>query len=538
MTDYYDIRDIAKKLGIEEKELIPFGYDKAKIDFSLFQNKERKGKLVLCTAITPTKAGEGKTTTAIGLADGLALIGVNSMLCLREPSLGPVFGVKGGGAGGGEEILEPLDEINLHFTGDMHAITSVNNLLVAMIDNELYQNSELHVDPERIVFPRAMDMNDRSLRDINVNQNDKKVSPHHSSFVITAASEIMAVFCLSKDEEDFLNRVEDITLAFDTDGNPITAKKLDCHKAIEYLIHTALYPNLVKTKYNTPAFVHGGPFANIAHGTNTLIATDLALKLSDVVVTEAGFGSDLGMEKYLDIVAPKLNTSPSLIVMVVTIRALKLHGGVSFESLTEENVEAMEQGIENLQKHLDNVSLYHLPYLVSINRFKDDKDSEIAALEEYLNKKNIPYALNTSYVDGPEGAKELAIKAKEILDSTDNSKFEPLIKKTMTLEEKIETIAKNIYGAKEVVYSDYALDQLKQFKEMGYSDFDICISKTPNSLSDDPHLINTPKDHTLHVREFRLFTGARFIVPLTGAVFTMPGLPKVPAAKNMKGTQK
>lgn len=533
-----DIRSIVDGLGLTEEEWIPFGYDKAKVNAPALKDKERKGKLILCTAITPTKAGEGKTTTAIGLADALSLIGVKSMLCLREPSLGPVFGVKGGGAGGGEEILEPLDEINLHFTGDMHAITSANNLLVSMIDNEFYQNSSLNVDPDRIVFPRAMDMNDRSLRSITVNQNDKKVRDHASSFVITAASEVMAVFCLSKDEEDFLNRIDEITLAYDRDGNPIKTNQLECREAIRYLMHTALYPNLVKTKYNTPALVHGGPFANIAHGTNSLIATDLGLKLSDVVVTEAGFGSDLGMEKYLDIVSSKLDKCPDLIVMVVTIRALKLHGGVKFEELKEENVDAVKSGILNLQKHLDNVGLYHLPVLVSINRFKDDKETELQALKDYLDENQVPYALNSSYLEGPEGAKDLALKAKHILDTTNVSSFAPIVDSTMTIEEKIKSIATNIYGAKEVVYSDYALEQIEEFNKSGYGDFDICISKTPNSLSDDAHLINVPKDHTLHVKSLRLFTGARFIVPLTGDVFTMPGLPKVPAAKNMKGTQR
>ena len=343
MAKEFDIRPVAKTLGLDEDNLIQYGHDKAKIDLTtLPKDLKRKAKLIICTAITPTKAGEGKTTTAIGLADGLRAIGDNSLACLREPSLGPVFGVKGGGAGGGEATLYPEDDINLHFTGDLHAITSANNLIAALIDNELYQQSELDVDPERIIFPRCMDMNDRSLRDITTSLNDKKAIPHHSSFVITAASEVMAIFALSKNEEDFLNRIENITVAYNKNGEPIFVKQLECREAIRKLMHTALLPNLVQTKYHTPAIVHGGPFANIAHGTNTIIATDLALKLSDYVITEGGFGSDLGMEKYMDIVSPLGNFRPDLVVLVASIRALKLHGGVLFADLSKENPDAVK----------------------------------------------------------------------------------------------------------------------------------------------------------------------------------------------------
>ncbi|MFA6587176.1 MAG: formate--tetrahydrofolate ligase [Bacilli bacterium] len=540
MEKEYKIKPIEKELGLKDEELLPFGNDKAKVlteDFPY--GKNRKGKIILTTAITPTKAGEGKTTTAIGLADGLKALGANALLALREPSLGPVFGVKGGGAGGGEEIVVPEEDINLLFTGDIPAMTAVNNLLVAMIDNELYQHSDLDVDPERIVFPRAMDMNERSLRDITVAENDPHTTKHKSSFVITAASEIMAVFCLSKDEEDFLNRVEDITLAYDRKGRPITAKMLECRNAIHKLIHTALYPNLVQTKYHTPALVHGGPFANIAHGTNSLIATDLALKLGDYVVTEGGFGSDLGMEKYLDIVSPLGSFHPSLVVMVATIRALKLHGGVKFEDLGKEDVQAAEEGTKNLLKHLSNVSLYHLPVLVSLNRFASDTDRELAAVEKLLDKAGYEWALNTSYKDGPKGAMDLACKAKELADKGLDKDFAPIVDPSSRAEEKIDTIAKKIYGADKVEYTDLALQQLAAFRKAGIpvDSYSVVISKTPNSLSDNAKLLNVPK-HTLHVESFRLFTGAKFLVPLTGNVFTMPGLPKVPAAKNMTSTER
>ena len=534
MEKDYMICDIAKKLGIKDDSLIYFGRDKAKIDTSsLPKNLKRKAKLILCTAITPTKAGEGKTTTAIGLADGLQAIGEKSLVCLREPSLGPVFGVKGGGCGGGEATLYPEDDINLHFTGDIHALTSANNLIAALIDNELYQNSSLDVDPERVIFPRAMDMNDRSLREIETCLGNKNGTPHKSSFVITAASEIMAIFCLSKNEEDFLDRVESITVAYNKKGDPIFVKDLDSRAAIRKLTHMALYPNLVQTKHHTPAIVHGGPFANIAHGCNSIIATDLSLKLADYVVTEAGFGSDLGMEKCLDIVSPLGGFNPSLVVMVVTVRALKLHGGVKFEDLKTPDPKAVSIGISNLRKHLDNVALYHLPVLVSVNRFQDDTDEEVKVLTDYLEANHFEYAVNTSYMDGPKGAIDLAKKAKKLADASLDKGFKPLVNDKMSMTEKIETISTKIYGADGVVYTDFAKQQMASFVKDHYDAFPICISKTPNSLSDDPHLLNVPK-HTIHVESFRLFTGARFLVPLTGSIVTMPGLPKVPASKKMK----
>ena len=533
MNHEYDIQPIVEKLSLPKDAVYPFGFDKAKI---ILSNKdellERKGKLILCTAMTPTKAGEGKTTTAIGLADGLSLIGKKAILALREPSLGPVFGVKGGGTGGKEASLEPEDDINLHFTGDMDAITSVNNLISALVDNELYQHT-IDIDPERIVFPRAMDMNDRSLRSIEVALDDKKAIAHKSSFVITAASEIMAIFCLAKDEEDFLDRVENILVAYTKDNKPVFVKELKARTAIKKLIHLALYPNLVQTKYHTPAIVHGGPFANIAHGTNSVIATDLALRLGDYVLTEAGFGSDLGMEKYLDIIAPMTGKAPDLVVMVASVRALKLHGGVLFENLDTENVEAMKIGFENLLKHVKNVSLYKLPVLVSINHFDTDTELETEELERLLDENNIPFAYNSSYLEGPIGSKNLALKVVELLDNTTNKDFAPIIKENMTPFEKIAAIASNIYGSSYVEYLNDTDKELDDLIEQGYGDFQICMSKVPNSLSDDPHLLNVPSN-VLHIRGLRLFTGARFIVPLTGDIFTMPGLPKVPASKKME----
>ena len=534
----YDIRPVAERLGLKEEDIIPFGYDKAKIKTErILKTRQRKAKLILCTAITPTKAGEGKTTTAISLSDGLKKIGENAITCLREPSLGPVFGVKGGGAGGGNAILEPTDDINLHFTGDFHAITSLNNLISAVVENEAYQHSPLNIDCDRIVFPRCMDMNDRSLRDITVNKNDRHLKEHEGQFVITAASEIMAIFCLSKDLDDFLDRVEKILVAYTTEGKPVYVKDLDLRNAMVYLMKDALYPNLVQTKYHTPSLVHGGPFANIAHGTNSLIATYLGLRLADYVVTEAGFGSDLGAEKYFDIVSGKLGKHPDLVVMVVTIRALKLHGGVKFEDLSKEDVPSMMEGTKNLRKHLDNISLYHVPVLVNINRFDSDHDSEIQALTDYLDSIHVPYSINTSYKDGEDGAIDLARKAKGIIENNKEDKFAPIVDCTMSVEEKINTIATRIYGVKDVEYTTEAKEQLEEIRNLGYSSLDVCMSKVPNSLSDDPKLVNVPSGFTLHVKKFRLFTGAGFIVPLTGDVFTMPGLPKVPSCKNMKGTQ-
>lgn len=526
------IKEVAKDLGLSDSDLFCYGDKYAKVISTNIKDRPRKGKLILTTAITPTKSGEGKTTTAIGLADGLKALNQNVIACLREPSLGPVFGVKGGGCGGGQAKLYPEDDINLHFTGDIHAITSVNNLIAAMIDNEAYQHSELDVDPNRIVFSRAMDMNDRSLRRIRVCLNPKDGPEHDSSFVITAASEVMAIFCLAKDEEDFLDRAENILVAYFHTGKEIRVKDLHIRGAIKKLIHQALCPNLVQTEYSTPSIVHGGPFANIAHGTNSLIATDLSLRLADYVVTEAGFGSDLGMEKYLDIVSQIGGFHPDLIVLVASVKALKLHGGVKFEDLDQKNVEAMEIGFKNLDKHIENARLYHLPVLVSINRFASDDEEEIKALEAHLEALHVPYSLNTSYADGPDGAIALAEKVMETIASSSSSDFAPIVNKEMDIFTKIKTIATEIYGAKDVQYTDEVKKQLEELSSGEEKDYYVCISKTPNSLSDDSKLLNVP-EHILHVKNLRIFKGAKFIVPLTGAVMTMPGLPKVPQGKKL-----
>ena len=532
MKETRKILDVAKDLNLNSNQLFCYGDRYAKItDLNLLKNT-KKGKLILTTAITPTKAGEGKTTTAIGLADGLKAMQKNVIACLREPSLGPVFGVKGGGCGGGKATLYPEEDINLHFTGDLHAITSVNNLIVAMIDNEAFQHSDLNVDPNNIVFPRAMDMNDRSLRKIKVACGEKDGQEHPSSFVITAASEIMAIFCLAKDEEDFLNRVDDILVAYSYSGQKIHVKDLHIRESIRRLIHHALYPNLAQTLYSTPAIIHGGPFANIAHGTNSIIATNLSLKLADYVVTEAGFGSDLGMEKYLDIVSNLGQFHPDLIVLVCSARALKLHGGIKFAELEKTNVDAIQTGLANLDKHLENISFYKLPVLVSINRFASDSDEEIEIIENHLNSKGIPYSLNTSYLDGPEGAIDLAKKVISITDTQSSNDFKTIVNMSDSLIDKINTISSKIYGAESVIYDEEVMSKLNELNTTEAKNYFICMSKTPNSLSDDPKLLNVPK-HVLHVRKLRIFEGAKFIVPLTGDVMTMPGLPKIPQGKKI-----
>ena len=524
------IVEVAKDLGLTQNELFTYGDLYAKITDESILQKKRKGKLILTTAITPTKAGEGKTTTAIGLADGLNALNKQVIACLREPSLGPVFGVKGGGCGGGKATLYPEEDINLHFTGDLHAITSINNLIVSMVDNEAYQNSELNVDPEKIVFSRAMDMNDRSLRKIEVALNPKDGQKHESSFVITAASEIMAIFCLATNEEDFLNRIDDILVAYSKTGEEIHVRDLKIRNSIKRLIHHALYPNLAQTLYSTPALIHGGPFANIAHGTNSIIATDLSLRLADYVVTEAGFGSDLGMEKYLDIVSQIGRFNPDLIVMVCSVRALKLHGGVKFDDLSIKNVDAVKIGLANLDKHIENTTFYNIPVLVAINHFSTDDVEETEAIIKHLEDKNIPYSLNTSYSDGATGAKDLAQKVVEILDTTTTC-YKPIVSKEDDLFTKIETISKKIYGAHDVEYSPNVYQKLLELNKTEAHNYFVCMSKTPNSLSDNSKLLNVPS-HTIHVKDLRIFEGAKFIVPLTGAVMTMPGLPKKPQGKD------
>ena len=524
-----ELERILASLGLSPEEVLPYGRECAKLDLDAGK-RPRRGKLILTTAITPTKAGEGKTTTAIGLADGLSRIGKKALACLREPSMGPVFGLKGGGTGGGKERLLPEEEINLHFTGDIHALTSVNNLIAAMVDNEIFQDSPLDIDPESVVFPRALDMNDRSLRHIETCLGEKEGPRHFSSFVITAASELMAIFCLSRDIEDFLDRTENILVAKSRQGKDILVKDLDIREAIRKLIQKALLPNLVRTSHGTPAILHGGPFANIAHGTNSIIASDLSLRLADYVVTEAGFGSDLGMEKYLDIVSPIQGFSPDLVILVCSVRALKLHGGVAFENLQEKDCESLEKGIPNLLFHVQNARQYGLPVLVCINRFPTDDKTEIDCLSAILEEKGIPFSLFTSYEDGPEGALDLAQKTVAILEKNEKD-FHPIVDDSMDVFEKIETIARKAYGADGVIYDEEVLKRLHAITEEERC-FHVCISKTPTSLSDDPKRLNVPR-HMLHVKDLRLFHGAGFLVPLTGSIVTMPGLPKVPLAKRM-----
>ncbi len=523
-----DVQRTAAKLGLAPEDLFCYGKEMAKVLSS--PKGGRKGRLILTTAMTPTKAGEGKTTTAIGLSDGLSLMGRKACCALREPSLGPVFGVKGGGTGGGRERIVPEEKINLHFTGDLHALTSTTNLIAAVLDNELYQGNELRIDPETISFPRAMDMNDRSLRQIDTCLSPKDGMRHRSSFVITAASELMAIFCLAKDRKDFLDRVESISLARRQDGSVVRVRDLHIRGAVEKLMQDALLPNLVQTMEGTPAIVHGGPFANIAHGTNSILATDLALRLSDYVVTEAGFGSDLGMEKYLDIVAPLAGFSPDLIVLVGTIRAMKLHGGVLFPCLDERNDEALKEGFRNLLFHVRNGRQYGIPVLVSLNVFPQDRKEEIERVEGWLKERGIPCAVNTSYQEGGRGALALSEEVLRLLEAGGKD-YRPLVRNEEDVQERIETIARKVYGAKEVVY-DEEVQKLLPSLTAEQRHYALCLSKTPNSLSDDPHRLNVP-EHVLHVRSLRIFDGARFLVPLTGSVVTMPGLPREPLAKRM-----
>ena len=533
-----NIYEIAKKLNIDDEYVIPYGKDKAKIDTAIMEQLKNRpnGKLVLVTAITPTKAGEGKTTTTIGLHDGLRRIGVNSLAVLREPSLGPVFGVKGGAVGALKSTIIPSDDINLHFTGDFHALTSTINLISAIIENSVFQGNLLNIDPDRIVWTRALDMNDRSLREITVTSSDSKHSiTHKSEFVITVASELMAIFCIANNEEEFLDRTEDIIVAYTYDDVPVRVRDLHIRGAIYKLMHAAMNPNLVQTLEANPVFVHGGPFANIAHGCNSVIATKLGLKLADVVVTEAGFGSDLGAEKFLDIKCQRAGLKPDAIVLVATVRALKLHGGVKFDELDKENIEAMKAGECNLWKHRENMGLYSNHVVIAINRFPSDTDTEINTLLDDIKAKGWVGVVNTAALDGGVGAEALANAVKEYLDSNDST-FRPLYPlgdSSWSIKDKIEYISKNIYGAGNVVYTELAEEQIKKYTEMGYAGFAVCMAKTPNSLTDDAKVIGAPTGFTITVREVRLSAGAGFIVPLTGAVMTMPGLPKVPAAVKM-----
>ncbi len=528
------IEEIAREAGIDGKYIEPYGKYKAKIDLSLNETLSEKpdGKLVLVTAITPTKFGEGKTTMSIALDDGLNRIGEKSLLCLREPSLGPVFGLKGGATGGGKVTVEPSEEINLHFTGDMHALTSAINLISAVIDNSIFQGNPLHIDPDKVTWKRALDMNDRALRKIRINLSEKKGTPREDGFVITVASELMAILCLSDSLRDFRDRVKKIIVAYTFDDLPVTVDDLKISNAVCKLMKEAIKPNLVQTSENHPCLIHGGPFANIAHGCNSLIATKMALKLAPIVVTEAGFGSDLGAEKFLDIKCQEGGIQPSLVVMVATIRALKVHGGQKLEEIDVLDLKALKEGTKNLKRHVENMRKYGLETIVAINHFASDREEEIAFLKKWCEEQGYPCAFVDGYLKGGEGAVDLAnLVAKKLKTGSD---YRPLYRKEEPIKTKIERIAKEIYRASDVAYSAQAEADIRKFEAMGFDKTYICIAKTPQSFSDDPSLLNTPEDFTLHVKEVTLSGGANFLVVLTGNILTMPGLPKIPQAVRME----
>lgn len=530
-----NIFDVAKKGNISSEYVIPYGNDKAKIDLSIMDTLQSKkdGKLVLVTAITPSKAGEGKTTTSIALADGMAKIKQDAMLCLREPSLGPVFGIKGGATGGGLASLTPAEDINLHFTGDMHALTSSINLISAVIDNHIFQGNELNIDPSRILWKRALDMNDRALRSVTVLQDEKKANPRHDEFVITVASEMMAILCLATSKQDFLNRVNNILVAYDYNNNPVYLKSLKISHAIYKLMKNAFNPNLVQTLEGNPCIVHGGPFANIAHGCNSLFATRLGLKLSPIVITEAGFAADLGAEKFLDIKCRVGNLHPDCVVMVATIRALKMHGGVAFENVNEENVDALLKGLPNLKQHMENIDKYGVPCVICINHFESDSEKETETLNNWCKANGYDVAYCDAFSKGGDGAIDLAKLVCKTLEEKE-SHFHYLYDEKASIYDKIEKICKEIYRADDVEYTDIAKAQIADFIKLGFDKTPICIAKTPQSFTDNPKILGAPRGFKITIREVRLSAGANFIVPLTGSIMTMPGLPKVPAAVKME----
>ena len=529
------IRNIAEKIEIQEDDLEYYGKYKAKLSEALFKKLERKpnGKLILVTAVNPTPAGEGKTTVSVGLAQAMTRLGKKTMLALREPSLGPVFGIKGGAAGGGYSQVLPMEDINLHFTGDMHAITAANNLLCAMIDNHMQQGNHLQIDQRRILFKRCMDMNDRALRYTVVGMGGKTNGvPREDSFQITVASEIMAILCLASDLADLKERIGNILVAYNTRNEPVFARDLGAQGAMTALLKDALKPNLVQTLEQTPAFIHGGPFANIAHGCNSLRATKLALKLGDYCVTEAGFGSDLGAEKFFDIKCRFGKLKPACVVLVATIRAMKYNGGVKKEDLTKENLWALEKGMVNLQTHIENMHKFHLPVVVAINRFHSDTEEEIALMQNFCKKMGVDCALCEVFAKGGEGGLELAKRVCETIDmcSEAESEFRPLYDEMLPIKEKIRIIATEIYRADDVVYTAQAEKAIKEIEGLGFGNIPVCIAKTQYSLSDNPALLGKPKHFSITVRDLRLSSGAGFVVALTGDIMTMPGLPKEPAA--------
>mgnify|MGYP003000732385 FL=1 len=526
------ITEVVKEIGLTADDLELYGKYKAKISNEYLKKIEgnKKGKLILVTAINPTPAGEGKTTTSVGLGQAFGKLGKKAIIALREPSLGPCFGIKGGAAGGGYAQVVPMEDLNLHFTGDFHAITSANNLLAALLDNHIQQGNALRIDTRQIVWKRCLDMNDRVLRNVVVglgNKTDGFVREDH--FVITVASEIMAILCLATDLEDLKDRLGKIIVAYDLDGKPVTAKDLQAVGAMAALLKDAILPNVIQTLEHTPALIHGGPFANIAHGCNSVRATTAALSMADYVVTEAGFGADLGAEKFFDIKCRQAGLSPDAVVLVATIRALKYNGGVPKTELSAENVEALEKGIVNLEKHIENLQKYKVPVVVTLNSFVTDSEAEIAFVKQFCEERGCEFAISEVWEKGGEGGIALAEKVLKTLEEKE-SHFAPLYPRELPLTEKIETVAKEIYGAKGVNYTAAAKKQLAKLTDLGFGDLPVCMAKTQYSLSDDPTLLGRPKDFDITVREAYVSAGAGFVVVLTGAVMTMPGLPKQPAA--------
>ncbi len=526
------IEEVAKVLGIEG-ELIPYGKYVAKVPHQLYKKLADKpnGKLIIVTAITPTPAGEGKTTTSVGLAQGMNRIGKKTLVTLREPSLGPVFGIKGGAAGGGYAQVLPMEDINLHFTGDMHAISAAHNLLSAMIDAHIHHGNDLDIDVRRISWPRAVDMNDRALRHITVSLGGKSNGfPREDRFVITAASEIMAILCLANDLADLKKRLANIVIGQTRKGKYVTAGDLKAEGAMAALLRDAINPNLVQTIEHTPAFVHGGPFANIAHGTNSIVATKLALKLADYVITETGFAADLGAEKFFNVVSKYAGLKPDTVVLVATVRALKMHGGMDKKELKNENLEALEKGLVNLTTHIENIKKFGLPVVVALNKFESDTDAEIKLVEDAVKKMGVRIALNESWAKGGEGAEELAKEVVKSIDEDENN-FHGLYDWNAPIKEKIETLAKEVYRAGNVVYTSKALSDIRKIEKEGKGNLPIIMAKTQASISDDPKAIGAPKGYTFTVKEVFLSSGAGFIVPIAGQIMTMPGLPKTPAAQ-------
>ena len=532
-TKLEKIEEIAKKVGIDEEDIELYGKYKAKINNSVYEkNKDKKdGKLILVTAISPTPLGEGKTTVSIAIADGLRKIGKNSILALREPSLGPVFGIKGGAAGGGRVQVAPMEDINLHFTGDIHAMTAANNLLSSMIDNHIYFENELGF--KKVVWKRCMDLNDRQLRKVETGlSGEKRIVPRIDSFDITVASEIMAIVCLSEDLMDLKEKLGNIVVGYNNEDKPIFAKDLKANGAMAVLLKDAIKPNLVQTLEHTPAIIHGGPFANIAHGCNSIIATKLAMKLSDYVITEAGFGADLGAEKFLDIKCRKARLKPDSVVLVATIKAIKYHGGVEKEKIQEENIQGLEKGIENLYRHVDNLkNKFGLNVIVALNKYAQDTEKEINYLKDNLEERNIDFSIVEGWEKGGEGATDIAEKLTYLVEEKEDFNF--IYNDSDSIKEKILKVANKIYGAKDVEYSQEAKENIKMIEELGYGNLPVCIAKTQYSFSDNPKNLECTDCYNIHVRDVELKLGAGFIVVLAGKIMTMPGLPKVPAAESI-----